>query len=416
MGGKMKLLKKISYVVAFIFFIVIEVAFPVEDNTVDADARTLRKMKNELAQLERELSENKAAQQNAQNNINNSKSRIEEITQEKVDIEEEVDDLTDEIKDLGKEIKSMNNEVKDIINYYQLSKSGDSGIVEYVFDANDYTDLTYRMAVTEQLSEYYSSTIKDYNKKIKANENKKEELADKKVSLTKKEGELEEYITAQKGKLAETMDGSIGIEEEIAALKKTINLYENTYKCKLDETIDECLRDKLPSGSSLYRPLITGRVTSNYGHRTYKLGGRWVSDFHYGVDLAGAHGQKVYSAGNGTVAAIFYHQSCGGNMIYINHKINGKKYTTCYYHMGSVNVRVGQNVTAQTVVGTQGGSSAEYWDRCSTGSHLHFGVSTGNWGNEFKSYSGFIARIINPRKVINIPSLGGSFSNRSSKY
>ena len=412
----MKLLKKISYILAFIFFVVIEVTVPTSEDVVDADARTLRKMKNELAQLERELSENKAEQQNAKNNIRNSKNKIEEITKEKVDIEDEVDDLTDEIKDLGADIKSMNGEVKDIINYYQLSKTGDSGIVEYVFDATDYTDLTYRMAVTEQLSEYYSSTIKEYNNKIKENEKKKEELADKKVSLTKKEGELEEFITAQQGKLDASMDGSVSIEEEIAAIKKTINLYENTYKCKLDETIDECLRDKLPSGSSLYRPVIAGRVSSNYGPRSYKLGGRWVSDFHYGIDLAGQHGQKVYSAGNGTVAAIFYRQSCGGNMVYINHKINGKKYTTCYYHMASVNVRVGQNVTYQTVIGTQGGSSAEYWDRCSTGSHLHFGVSTGNWGNEFKSYSGFIARIINPRKVINVPSLGGSFSNRSTKY
>lgn len=411
----MKLLKKISYVIAFIFFIVIEITFPVEDMKVDADARTLRKMKNELAQLEKELSENKAAQQSAQNNIKSSKDRIEEITQEKVDIEDEVDDLTNEIKDLGVEIKSMNSEVKDIINYYQLSKSGDSGVIEYVFDATDYTDLTYRMAITEQLSEYYSSTIKDYNKKIEDNEKKKESLADKKVSLTKKEGELEEFISTQQDRLSETMDGSIGIEEEIAALKKTINLYENTYKCKLDETIDECLRDKLPTGASLYRPVVAGRISSNYGPRSYKLHGRWVSDFHYGIDFAGQHLQNIYSAGNGTVAAIFPRQRCGGNMVYINHKINGKKYTTAYYHMASVNVSVGQNVTYQTVIGKQGGTGAEYWDGCSTGSHLHFSVSTGNWGNDYKSYSGFIARNINPRKVVNVPALGGSFSNRYSK-
>ena len=170
MGGKMKLLKKICYIIAFSFFLLIEISFPMEDMNVEADARTLRKMKNELAELERELSENKAAQQSAQTNINSSKARIEEITKEKTDIEDEVEDLSGEIKELGVEIKTMNSEVKDIINYYQLSKSGDSGIIEYVFDATDYTDLTYRMAITEQLSDYYSTTIKDYNQKIKDNE------------------------------------------------------------------------------------------------------------------------------------------------------------------------------------------------------------------------------------------------------
>ena len=86
MGGKMKLLKKICYVIAFIFFIVAEITFPVEDINVEADGKTLRKMKNELAALEQKLNENKAAQQSAQTNITSSKARIEEITQEKVDV------------------------------------------------------------------------------------------------------------------------------------------------------------------------------------------------------------------------------------------------------------------------------------------------------------------------------------------
>ena len=413
----MKLLKRIGYIVCATVFLFVEVALPTSEDTVSANSKTLRTMKKELAELEDELNSNKKAQQSAQSGINSSKAKIEEISKEKVNIEEEVNELSDEIVSLGDEITSMNEEIKDIINYYQLSKSGDSGIIEYVFSADDYTDLTYRMAVTEQLSEYYSTTIKNYNKKIKENENKKEELANKKVSLNDKENELEEYISEQKEKLTESLEGSVSIEEEIAALKKTINLYENTYKCKLDETIDQCLAGRLPAGSTLYRPVIAGRVSSNFGSRSYKINGRWTSDFHYGVDFSGQHGQNVYSAGNGTVAAIFKKQRCGGNMVYINHIINGKKYTTAYYHLASINVNVGQNVTYQTVIGAQGGNpSIETWDHCSTGSHVHFSVSTGNWGNEYKSYSGYIARNINPRKVVNAPALGGSFTNRSTKF
>ncbi len=412
----MKVLKKLCYIIVAVCVLFVQIALPT-NNKVEAKANTLRKMKQELSELEAKLESNKKEQQQSQASINTSKKEIEQISKEKVDIENEVSELSEEITKLNKDIVSMNEEIKEILNYYQLSSTGDSSALEYVFDSSDYTEFIYRMAITEQLSQYNDETIKSYNKKISDNEDKKVKLADMQKELNLKEAELEKSIEQQKNKLSESLDGAVGLEDEISALRKNINLYENTYKCKLDETIDECTADKLPAGSSLYRPVVSGRISSNYGSRSYKLNGRWTSDFHYGLDFAGTHGEAVYSAGNGKVAAIFEKKSCGGNMIYINHIINGKKYTTGYYHLGSIKVSVGQTVTYNTQIGTRGGNpSIETWDHCSTGSHLHFTVSTGNWGNEFNSYSGFIARNINPRKVVNAPALGGSFSGRNVKY
>lgn len=409
----MKLVKKIGYLIVTIIVLLVQVSVPMKNDYVDASAKTLRTMKAELAKLESELEENKRNQQAAESNISSSKKRIDQIAQEKVDIETEIKDLGEEITTLNKEIVDMNDEIKDILNYYQLSNTGDSASLEYVFSADDYTDFIYRMAITEQLSDYNNETIKEYNKKISDNERKKVELADKKVELGKKEIELDENIKNQQDILTESMDGSLGLEDEISALRKNIKLYEETYKCKLDETIDQCLADKMPAGTNFLIPIKSGRVSSNYGRRSFILNGRWTSDFHYGLDFSGGHGATVYSSANGKVAAIFPKRSCGGNMVYINHYVNGKKYTTGYYHLGSVKVKVGQTVTYQTAIGTQGGNpSIETWDHCSTGSHTHFTVSTGNWGNDFNSYSGFIARNINPRKVVNAPALGGSFSKR----
>lgn len=411
----MKFLKKISYVILIAILLVVQ-ANTTEIKDVEAKAKTLRNMKSELAELEKKLETNKQIQQSAKSGINTSKKRIEQISVEKTNIETDVDNLTNEISELNKDIVNMNEEMKEILNYYQVSNTGESTALSYVFDADDYTDLIYRMAISEQLSEHNQDTIDAYNKKISENENKKVELADKKKELNSKEVELESYIEEQQDKLESAMDGALSIEDEIAALKKTIDLYENTYKCKLDETIDQCLADKLPAGSTLYRPVVSGYISSNYGPRSYKLHGRMVSDFHYGVDFAGKHGEAIYSASAGKVAAIFKRRSCGGNMVYINHIINGKKYSTAYYHLATVNVSVGQNVTHQTVIGTRGGTSAEYWDGCSTGSHLHFSVSTGNWGSDYNSYKGYISRNINPRKVVNAPALGVRFDNRYKKY
>lgn len=412
----MKLAKKICYIMVTIVVLLVQVSVPTKNDSVDAAAKTLRTMKAELAKLESELAANKKEQQEAESSISSSKKHIDQIAQEKVDIETEIKDLGKEITTLNREIVNMNDEIKDILNYYQLSNTGDSAALEYIFSADDYTEFIYRMAITEQLSDYNDATIKEYNKKIANNEQKKVELADKKVELNKKENELEESIKNQQGKLDTAMDGALDIEDEIGALNKTIKLYEETYKCKLDETLEECLRGKLPAGTSFFRPVVSGRVSSNFGPRSYILNGRWTSDFHYGIDFAGTHYSKIYSAANGQVAAIFPKRSCGGNMVYINHNINGKKYTTAYFHMASVTVRVGQNVTYETQIGTMGGTSAEYWDHCSTGSHLHFSVATGNWGDTYYSYSGHISKNINPRTVMNIPVLGKSFSSRTTRY
>lgn len=413
----MKILKVFSFVALAFLLLFVEVSESFTDVVDAKNNKTLRTMKSELAGLEKQLAENKQEQQDAKDGISSSKKRIEQISQEKVDIENEMEELSEEMTKLSKEIAEMNDEIKEILEYYQLTKESDSSALEYVFGAEDYTEFIYRMAIAEQISEYQDDLINSYNKKISDNEKKKVELADKQTSLNKKVSELEGYIKSQNNKLSEALEGSIGIEDEIEALKKNINLYENTYKCKLDQTLDQCLAGKLPAGSKLYRPLVAGRISSNYGSRSYRLNGRWTSDFHYGLDFSGTHGTAVYAAGNGTVAAIFYKKSCGGNMIYINHIINGKKYTTGYYHLGSVRVSVGQTVTHQTQIGTQGGNPyIETWDHCSTGSHTHFTVSTGNWGNDFNSYSGFISRNINPRKVVNAPALGGSFSGRSTAY
>lgn len=412
----MKIIKKLSFILFAVVLLFIEVSTP-DVEEVNAAAKTLRTMKNELAAAEKELQQNKNEQYNASSTISASKKEIEKLSKQREDIQKEVEELTEEISNLNKDIKNMNEEIEDIINYYQLSNtSGDSASLEYIFASENSTDFIYRMAVSEQLSDYNDLKIKEYNQKIVDNEDKKVELADKNVKLNKKEDELEGVIKKQQNTLSKTMEGAVSIEEEIAALKKLINVYEKTYKCKLDETIDECLRGRLPAGTAFYRPIKSGRVTSNFGGRRYQLNGKWVSDFHYAVDLSGSYKTPVYASANGQVAAIFKKQNCGGNMVYINHIINGKKYTSAYYHLASVKVKVGQNVTYETQIGTQGGSKKEYWDRCSSGSHLHFGMASGNWGSTFKSYSGFISHIINPRKVVNLPALGSSFSSRWKKY
>ena len=97
--------------------------------------------------------------------------------------------------------------------------------------------------------------------------------------------------------------------------------------------------------------------------------------------------------------------------------INGKTYTTGYLHLREFKVSVGDVVTKDTQIAVMGGNPRiEYWDKCSTGSHLHFAVSTGLYFKDYSSWSSYVAHTINPRSIVNFPSGGTTFYDRTTKY
>ena len=116
------------------------------------------------------------------------------------------------------------------------------------------------------------------------------------------------------------------------------------------------------------------------------------------------------------VGKIIRKSSCGGNQVYIYHTINGKKYTSAYLHLLEIKVSVGDQVTSDTVVGTNGGGSKTYWDDCSTGPHLHLTIASGWYGgtgsNSYSSYSTYIANTLNPKDLIGLPNKGTYWYSR----
>jgi len=51
----------------------------------------------------------------------------------------------------------------------------------------------------------------------------------------------------------------------------------------------------------------------------------------------------------------------------------------------------------------------------STGYHLHLAISTGLRYKDYVSYSAYVARCVNPRTLINLPSYG-SWADRVTYY
>ena len=381
-------------------------------------AKTLGELKKELQELEEE---NKKANQDksmTQEQINKTYSSIDNINKQIAQIDIERKQIATEIEELNEKIKQKDQEMKDIINFLQIS-NGESAYLEYAFGAKDFTDFIYRVAVSEQLTEYNDSLIKEYNDLIEQNNKKKEELNAKEIELEKAQAESKKKLAELGDKLNEINDLKLSLEEEIKLQKEAVDLYENQLGCKDNEDIENCGRNYLPPGTAFYRPVTNGYITSEFGNRCYTLNGKWTCDFHSGIDMSSSiYTPPIYAAAPGLVA-LTYRNNCGGNQVFIQHNINGGTYTTHYAHLLTINVKKGDVVTTNTIVGYMGGiPSVTTWDECSTGQHLHFAIAKGihpssntNW------WSAYIASQLNPRNYVNFPSgLYNRFEDRLIKY
>lgn len=374
-------------------------------------ARTLQDMYNELAKLQSQYNENKNKKDLTESQISSLNNEISEISASIEKTREEIKQAEKDIEESKKKIEDKRIETDGLIKFLQVSNGGNI-YLEYLFDAENYTDFIYRYEVVKQLTNYNSELINELEKLITDLQQKEKELAEKQVKLEKDRKTLTEKVATLTNNLANYKSEGVDIAEDIKNLKKDIKLYEEM-GCSRNQDITTCTTTINAYGWKF--PLTRGCVTSEYtgfGLRSDWSGGGG----HHAIDLdCVSEGVNVYAAANGVISRIAFYGSCGGNTVYIRHKVNGKTYTTLYMHLLRVadGIKVGKVVTDTTVIGYVGGWSTSIshggYDYCTTGTHLHFGIAEGDSAYNFNSYS------INPREIYNFPKLvysGGGYFNR----
>ena len=396
-------MKKITYLIAVVFLLVLIIPSKIE-------AKTLQDMYDQLADLQTKYNNNKNSKNLTQSQINQLNGEITTISATIEKTRKEIKQAEIDIENSKTKIADKKVETDGLIQFLQVSNGGNI-YLEYLFDAENYTDFIYRYEVVKQLTNYNSDLIDELEALILDLQAKEKELSEKTVKLENDRQELTKKVNTLSYSLANFESEGVDIEEDIADLKKVIKVYEDM-GCSRNQDITTCAASINAFGWKY--PMAKGCVTSEYTGFNQRLdysGGGG----HHAIDLdCVGEGTNVYAAADGTIARIAFYD-CGGNAVYITHTVNGKKYTSVYMHLLRVasGMYVGKVVTDQTVIGYVGGWSTSTanggYDRCTTGAHLHFGIAEGHNAWDFNSYS------INPREIFSFPSLiynGGGYFYR----
>lgn len=377
------------------FFLIIALVLPIfyPLTTKASNDKTIADLRVELQKLKDEKNRLDNSQQLTQNQINSAKNSIFQAQAEQTKIANEIEVAKQKIVESEQMIEKLNKEIDAVLRYYQLTQ-GDNVYTEYLADATSLKDLIRRLAAVEQITEYSQQTLQKLDNLIKEKEQLQIDLKNKSEQLDKKIAETSVKIQQLNNQYSSYSELNADIDAQIKNQETQIAYFKQI--CSSEDIPVSSCGNSIGNSAGWLKPLKSGTVTSPWGYRVDPITGK-PSSFHNAVDIGGnPEGTPIYAAAAGRVSNIDYKTSCGGNIVYIHTIVNGVKYTMQYAHMLSVKVQEGQVVTSSTVVGTVGGGRSTYWDHCSTGAHLHFGISKGHYGVDYSSWSSFLANSVKP--------------------
>lgn len=412
-------IKKIcNYFIRYIFVFLLLSVYILEPMSVKAaSSNTLRGLRQELSDLEAQKRKNDSQKQATEEEIRENNLAILNAQEEIQESQKKIENAKILISETDEKISNLHDQTEKLMAYFQLMQ-GENVYMEFISDSSSMTELVMRSDAVNQIADYNQEKLIELEDLIEENEQLQ-------VDLIKYEDELEQNIIEYEAKI-DTLQydlsslGEVGmsLEDEIRSKRELIQAYEDM-GCEEDQDLDVCASI---NGSSIwYKPLNKGRVSSIFGKRTDPFTGK--VKIHRAVDIAGnSEGTSVYSVGNGIVVATVdakakanrgEGKTCGGNQVYIQVLIGGEKYTVQYAHLLTVNVKVGDVVNVNTIIGTQGGGTkTQKWESCSTGSHLHFGVVEGYVKTKY------MATYFNNNAIIppGYPSKGAWFYSRTQWF
>lgn len=418
----MDLKKNGNYFIRYmmIVFMLVLCIFPsVKVSAKSNNDKTLAEMREELKKLKAEKADADSQKEMSEAEKTEKNYQLAQAYESIEDTKVKIEEAKKSIEETGAEISRLDKQTRDLMEYYQILQ-GNNTYMEFITDSSSMTDLIMRADAVSQLSEYNQEKLVELENLIKENEQKQVDLTKYQDELNDKVAEYQRQLEEIDSSIVKFTDIAVDIDGDIEFLENSIKEHEDK-GCKENESLNSCIvrlskEHEDDTDYSWYinnngwlKPVTSGRISSLFGWRSVP----GQSSYHSGIDIAVSEGTKVYPAASGVVIRTVSRSTCGGNQIYIQSVVNGQVYTTQYAHLLQVNVKVGDTVDVNDVIALSGGksTSSRYggYDTCTTGAHLHFGVSAG----AYTSFADYTANLIEPP---GFPGKGASFYSRTQWF
>ena len=251
-------------------------------------------------------------------------------------------------------------------------EEGSMGYMTMLFSSSSISDFLTGIERMTNMLEYDKRTMKQLN-------DEKSTLSDEKATLDgikaaqqavheglkSSEAELEKKAAEAQQLYDDTIKNETALEKMLADAKKA----EEKANKELDAYLEELAKKNngYYDGGAFSWPLPSNqnKITSKHGNRTYKIWGKWVTDYHRGIDISCPTGTPVYAGADGVVDIAGWNNSYGYYVV-ISH---GSGYTTLYAHNSQLLVKQGQRVTRGQQIAKSGSTGN------SSGPHLHLEIS-----------------------------------------
>lgn len=384
----MTLTKKIPFVVLTVLLIACFIFSGFEGVVITAEAKTNKEIQSEIDALTSRMNNISKEQKDLKNKINQAQATARTLSSEISDLNYEIA-LIDEqiivtdalisqyelllaeqetqIADL--EIKLAHEKtVLDQMIRLSFEYSGTGNAIEFIFSAENFSDLlsridffAYHLSYNDRVIKNYSNDLADLEEIKKSYDTAKSTLESYRVEQAERVAELDAMRVSVESKRSQALANAKEYEKELSEKQKYIN--------QLDSEIKELAAMFAKEDKSTYTgtftfplPANVYRITSYFGNRKDPITGKTA--YHSGYDFACAKGTNIFAADSGTVVLAKWNGGYG-YCVMINH---GGGIMTLYGHCSEILVKSGQKVSRGDVVAKVGTTGR------STGNHLHFEV------------------------------------------
>ncbi len=251
-------------------------------------------------------------------------------------------------------------------------EEGAMGYLVMLFTSKSISDFLTSLERMINMLEYDRRTMKSLNEEKTVLSTQKSELETIRENQQNVYNELEKTNNELKEKSQQAADfyqKEIKNEAELEKKLAKLQAEEKKANAELDKYLQELAKKNngVYTGGAFSWPLPQNqnKITSKFGNRTYKIWGKWVTDYHRGIDISIPTGTPVYACADGTVEKAQWSGSYGYYVV-ISH---GSGYTTLYAHNSSLTVKQGQRVKRGQQIAVSGSTGN------SSGPHLHLEIA-----------------------------------------